>query len=195
MKVLVTGFEPFGGAALNPSQEVLALLKAPSGVELTTAVLPVSFSRAAALLDQKIDAVRPDVLLMLGQAEGRSEISFERVAINLADVSIADNDGEVVQDRIIAPDGPVAFMSTLPVKEMVAAAKSAGAPAGLSLSAGTFLCNFVFYHGLYKFRGDRVRSGFVHLPLMTEQAEAFPGKPTVELSVIAAGINAALTVL
>lgn len=195
MKLLVTGFEPFAGAALNPSQEVLALLRAPSGFDLRTAVLPVSFARTGQVLDEAIDAYDPDVVVMLGQAEGRAEISVERVAVNLADVSIADNDGEIVSDRLIAPSGATAYMTTLPAKEMVAKAKAVGVPAGTSLSAGAFLCNFVFYHAQHRFLEQSVRSGFVHLPLMAEQAGAFPGKPTLELSQMADGLSAAFTAL
>lgn len=195
MRLLVTGFEPFSGAALNPSQEVLPLLKAPSGVELRTAVLPVAFARSGTVLDQEIDSFNPDVVILLGQAEGRAEISIERVAVNLADISIADNDGDVVTDQAIVTSGPVAYMTTLPAKEMVAAAKSVGAPAGLSLSAGSFLCNFVFYRAQHRFAGSSIRSGFIHLPLMDEQGEAFPGKPTVDIKVLAAGLSRAFTAL
>lgn len=132
---------------------------------------------------------------MLGQAEGRSEISIERIAINLADVTIADNDGEVVTDQAIDDTGPTAYPSTLPVKEMAAAARAVGAPAGTSLSAGAFLCNFVFFHAQHRFAGSKIRSGFIHLPLMTEQGEAFPGKPTFDLGILVKGLNAAFAVL
>lgn len=192
MKILVTGFQPFGGASLNPSEQVLPLLKAPEGTQMRTAVLPVAFGRAAKVLDAEIEAFRPDVVVALGQAEGRSEISIERFAVNLADVGIADNDGEVVTDRAIATDGPTAYPTSLPAKAMVAAAKAVGTPAGLSLSAGAFLCNFVFYHLAHTFSG---RSGFIHLPLMEEQAAEFPGKPTMKLEEMAKGLSAVLTAL
>lgn len=194
-RLLVTGFEPFGGAALNPSQEVLPDLRAPSGWELSTLVLPVSFSRARGDLDRKIAEVDPAVVISLGQAEGRGEISLERVAINLADVSVADNDGELVRDRAIESDGPLAFYSSLPIKEMAKASQSQGVPTGISLSAGAFLCNYVFYHLQHRFSGSSVRSGFIHLPLMEEQAQDFPGKPTMSLAQMAKGLNAAFTAL
>lgn len=195
MKVLITGFEPFGGASLNPSQEVLPLLHSSDSFSLRTAVLPVSFSRASKILDSEIDAFGPDVVIALGQAEGRSEISIERFAINLADVSVADNDGELVTDRVIAEAGPTAYPTTLPAKAMAAAARAAGTPAGTSLSAGAFLCNFVFFHLQDRFQGSQVRTGFIHLPLIPEQAADFPGKPTVSLEALANGLNAALGVM
>ena len=169
MKVLVTGFEPFAGASLNPSGEIVKRL---SGENLVTAVLPVTYEGAAAELLRLVREHQPSAVVCLGQAEGRSTISFERVAINLDDASLADNAGVTRVDQPIDPSGPDAYFTTLPVRELADAVKAAGVPASLSLSAGTFVCNHIFYELQNTLAGTGVRSGFVHVPLMDEQAEA-----------------------
>lgn len=179
MKVLVTGFEPFAGASLNPSGEIVKRL---SGENLVTAVLPVTYEGAAAELMRLVREHQPSAVVCLGQAEGRSTISFERVAINLDDASLADNDGVTRVDQPIDPSSPDAYFTTLPVRELAEAVKSAGVPASLSLSAGTFVCNHIFYEMQKALAGTGVRSGFVHVPLMDEQAAEFEGKPTMSIA-------------
>lgn len=179
MKVLVTGFEPFAGASLNPSGEIVKRL---SGENLVTAVLPVTYEGAAAELMRLVREHQLSAVVCLGQAEGRSTISFERVAINLDDASLADNDGVTRVDQPIVPSGPDAYFTTLPVRELAEAVKSAGVPASLSLSAGTFVCNHIFYELQKALAGTGVRSGFVHVPLMDEQAAEFEGKPTMSIA-------------
>jgi pyroglutamyl-peptidase len=191
-KVLLTGFEPFGKASLNPSAEIV---KRISGDNIVTAILPVAYAQSAERLLALIAEHNPDVVICLGQAEGRKEITPEQVAINLDDARLADNEGVLRNDVKILNDGPDAYFSTLPVKEIVEAIKAAGVPAAVSLSAGAFLCNHVFYVAQNKFAGTKVRSGFVHVPLMDEQAGGFPGLPTMPLEQMVTAVRAMLEVL
>jgi pyroglutamyl-peptidase len=190
-KVLLTGFEPFGKATLNPSGEIV---KQISGNNIVTAILPVAYAQSAERLLALIVQHNPDVVICLGQAEGRTQITPERIAINLDDARIADNDGEVRNDVPIIVGGPVAYESTLPIKEFVEAINGAGVPAAVSLSAGAFLCNHVFYVAQNKFAGTKVRSGFVHVPLMEEQAGEFPGLPTMPLDQMVKAVRTMLEV-
>ena len=191
-KVLLTGFEPFGKATLNPSAEIV---KQISGDNIVTAILPVAYAQSAERFLALIAEHNPDVVICLGQAEGRKEITPERVAINLDDARLADNEGVLRNDVKILNDGPDAYFSTLPVKEIVEAIKAAGVPVAVSLSAGAFLCNHVFYVAQNKFAGTKVRSGFVHVPLMDEQAGEFPGLPTMPLEQMVKAVRAMLEVL
>jgi pyroglutamyl-peptidase len=191
-KVLLTGFEPFGKATLNPSGEIV---KQISGDNIVTAILPVAYAQSAQGLLALIEEHQPDVVISLGQAEGRKEITPERVAINLDDARLADNEGIVRNDVEIIVGGPAAYFSTLPVKEFVDAMKSKGVPAAVSLSAGAFLCNHIFYIAQNKFVGSGVRSGFVHVPLMDEQAGEFPGLPTMPLDQMVKAVRTMLEVL
>ena len=191
-KVLLTGFEPFGKATLNPSGEIV---KQISGDNIVTAILPVAYAKSAERLLELIAQHNPDVVICLGQAEGRTQITPERIAINLDDARLADNDGEVRNDVPILVGGPVAYESTLPIKDFVKAINAAGVSAAVSLSAGAFLCNHVFYVAQNKFAGTKVRSGFVHVPLMDEQAGEFPGLPTMPLDQMVKAVGAMLEVL
>ena len=191
-KVLLTGFEPFGTATSNPSGEIV---KQISGDNIVTAILPVAYTQSADRLLALIAEHNPDVVICLGQAEGRTAITPEKVAINLDDARLADNEGVLRNDVKILDDGPVAYFSTLPVKEMVDAIKAQGIPATVSLSAGTFLCNHVFYVAQNKFAGTKIRSGFVHVPLMDSQAPEFPGLSTMPLDQMVKAVRAMLEVL
>ena len=191
-KILLTGFEPFGNASLNPSGEIV---KQISGENIITAILPVAYAQSAEALLKLIEQHNPDVVICFGQAEGRKEITPERVAINLDDARLADNEGVLRNDVKILADGPDAYFSTLPVKEIVEAIKAAGVPAVVSLSAGAFLCNHVFYVAQNKFVGTKIRSGFVHVPLMDEQAGEFPGLPTMPLDQMVKAVRTMLEVL
>jgi pyroglutamyl-peptidase len=192
MKILLTGFEPFGKATLNPSGEIV---KQISGENIVTAILPVAYAQSAERLMQLIAEHNPEVVICLGQAEGRTQITPERIAINLDDARLADNEGVTRNEMPILLDGPVAYESTLPIKEMVKAINNTGVPAAVSLSAGAFLCNHVFYVAQNHFKGTKVRSGFVHVPLMDEQAEEFPGLPTMPLEQMVTAVRAMLEVL
>ena len=191
-KVLLTGFEPFGKASLNPSGEIVKQIK---GDNIVTAILPVAYAQSAERLLALIAQHNPDVVICLGQAEGRTQITPERIAINLDDARLADNDGEMRNDVPIIVGGPVAYESTLPTKDFVKAINDAGVPAAISLSAGAFLCNHVFYVAQNKFVGTKVRSGFVHVPLMDVQAGEFPGLPTMPLDQMVKAVRAMLEVL
>ena len=195
VRVLVTGFEPFAGASSNPSQAVverLSLMMIP-GVELHCSVLPVEFGRSAAVLTGLIDELTPRVVLALGQAEGRSKITPERVASNLDDARIADNVGNQRVDAAIVRGGPAAYFSTLPVKKVVHALDANGIPAAISTTAGTFVCNHVFYAMQHHCVGRGISSGFIHMPLMDQQAQEFPDLPTLALDTLVAGVRTAIT--
>jgi pyroglutamyl-peptidase len=187
--VLLTGFEPFGTATSNPSGEIV---KQISGDNIITAILPVAYTQSADRLLALIAEHNPDVVICLGQAEGRTAITPEKVAINLDDARLADNEGVLRSDVKILDKGPDAYFSTLPVKEMVEAIKAQGIPASVSFSAGAFLCNHVFYVAQNKFAGTNVRSGFVHVPLMDSQAPEFPGLPTIPLDQMVTAVKAIL---
>ncbi len=192
MRILLTGFEPFGNATSNPSAEIV---KQISMENVFTAILPVAYTKSAEHLLALIAEHNPDVVICLGQAEGRTQITPEKVAINLDDARLADNEGVLRSDVKILRGGPDAYFSTLPVKEIVEAIKNAGIPAAVSLSAGAFLCNHVFYVAQNKFAGTHVRSGFVHVPLMDSQAPEFPGLPTMPLDQMVTAVRAMLEVL
>ena len=191
-KVLLTGFEPFGKATLNPSGEIV---KQISGDNIVTAILPVAYAQSAEKLLALIAEHNPDVVISLGQAEGRTHISPEQIAINLDDARLADNEGVIRNEVPIIAGGPVAYESTLPIKEIVKAINDAGVPAAISLSAGAFLCNHVFYVAQDHFKGTKVRSGFVHVPLMDEQAGEFPGLPTMPLDQMVKAVRTMLEAL
>ena len=191
-KVLLTGFEPFGTATSNPSGEIV---KQISGDNIVTAILPVAYTQSAQQLLDLITQHNPDVVICLGQAEGRTSITPEKVAINLDDARLPDNGGVVRNDVKILADGPDAYFSTLPLNTMVDAIKAQGIAATVSLSAGAFLCNHVFYVAQNKFAGSNIRSGFVHVPLMDSQAPEFPGLPTMPLDQMVTAVRAMLEVL
>ena len=191
-KVLLTGFEPFGEATLNPSGEIV---KQISGDNIVTAILPVAYAQSAEALFALIEHHKPDVVISLGQAEGRIQITPERIAINLDDARLADNEGVIRNDVPIVVGGPVAYESTLPIKEFVTVINGAGVPAAVSLSAGAFMCNHIFFVAQDRLKGTKVRSGFVHVPLMDEQAGEFPGLPTMSLDQMVKAVRAMLEVL
>ena len=191
-KVLLTGFEPFGTATSNPSGEIV---KQISGDNIVTAILPVAYNQSADRLLALIAEHNPDVVICLGQAEGRTAITPEKVAINLDDARLADNEGVIRNDVKILESGADAYFSTLPLKEMVDAIKAQGIPATVSLSAGAFLCNHVFYVAQNKSAGTKIRSGFVHVPLMDSQAPEFPGLPTMPLDQMVTAVRIMLEVV
>jgi pyroglutamyl-peptidase len=168
LSVLLTGFEPFGGWTVNPSQRLVDALDG----EVATAVLPVSYERAADALRGAIAGHQPDVVIAFGQADGRTGISVERFAHNLDEGTTTDNDEAPGSGLPIDPDGPAAYPSTLPVDDIVAALRVDGIPATPSRDAGGFLCNHVFYvlMGLLERERPDARGGFVHVPLLPEQA-------------------------
>jgi pyroglutamyl-peptidase len=165
-RVLVTAFEPFGGWRVNASAAAVALLPDRIGdVEVVRAVLPCIFDEAPAVLRGLIEAHGPDAVVAVGEAGGRTSVDVERVAINVDDARIADNSGARPIDRAVVDGGPVAYLSTLPIKACARAGEATGVPVSVSNTAGTFVCNHVFYW-LQHVLADRpsVRSGFVHVP-------------------------------
>jgi pyroglutamyl-peptidase len=187
-RVLLTGFEPFGNSSLNPSGEIVKAIKADN---IISAILPVVFGDSVQALKELIDQHKPDVVLCLGQ-EGRHAMTPERVGINLDDARMVDNSGALRVEQVIVEGGPDAYFSTLPVKAMVEAMKAAGVPAAVSYSAGTFVCNHIFYSLQHHLKGRAVKSGFMHVPLMDQQRVEFAGLPTMPLAQMVAGVQAAL---
>lgn len=198
MKILVTGFEPFGGEEINPALELLGILpKEVLGAEIDYLVLPTVFHQSAQVLEERLLAWRPDYILCLGQAGGRTGISPERVAINQDDASIPDNAGQQPIDQPIRSDGPAAYFSTLPIKAMVEALHESGIPATVSNSAGTFVCNHLMYQALYlaeKHLPD-ARAGFVHIPFLPQQTVKRPQVASMDLSLLIKGIQICLETL
>jgi len=190
--ILVTGFEPFATSSLNPSGEIV---KALIGDDLVTAILPVVFGQASAQLRELIDLHKPSAVLCLGQAEGRSMITPERIAINLDDARIADNAGNQPKEQKIIANGADGYFSTLPIEQIVTSMKAAGIPASISLSAGTFVCNHIFYVMQDYLKDSSISSGFMHVPLMDEQRKEFPTLPTMPIKQMIAGVEIALNVL
>jgi pyroglutamyl-peptidase len=195
--VLLTGFDAFGGDAMNPSWLAVERLHGDiiDSHRIQSLQLPTAFARAPRLLRAAIREHRPVLVVCVGQAGGRSAISLERVAINLVDARIADNDGAQPIDMPIVPGGPAAYFSTLPIKAMRAELEAAGIPAEISQTAGTFVCNQVFYalmRALARTPAPRPRGGFVHIPFLPEQADAYPGAPSLPLETVVAGLRSAI---
>ena len=189
-RILLTGFEPFHKSLLNPSQEIIKRISHRSLV--AKEVLPVTFGEASLKLISLIDQHKPTVVIALGQAEGRKEITPERIAINLDDARIPDNAGKSPKERAIVAGGPDAYFTTLPIKNLVEELNEIGIPASISLSAGTFVCNHIFYAMQHHCAGKAIKSGFIHLPLMNEQASEFPGLPTMQIEEMIRGIELVL---
>ncbi len=194
--VLLFGFEPFGGEDINPAQEVVRELAGEriAGHRVVPAELPVTFDGAQAALADAIALEKPSLVIGIGQAGGRARISLERVAINLIDARIPDNSGAQPIDAPVIDDAPAAYFATLPVKAMLSAMQSAGVPAELSLSAGSYVCNAAFFalmHLLATQHRD-VRGGFIHIPYLPRQAAAHPGAPSMGLGTLSKGIGIAI---
>lgn len=172
MKVLMTGFEPFGGEKINPSWEAVRQLTAPEGTELIKHYLPVSFREAPAQLETLIRQNHPDIVLCVGQAGGRSGISLERIAVNLMDARIPDNDGYQPVEETVFPEGETAYFSHLPLREMEAWLKAAGLPVQISNTAGLYVCNCVFYTAAFLAAREypAMKAGFIHVPYLPEQS-------------------------
>ena len=195
MKILVTAFEPFGGDKLNSAQEALRFVPDEiRGAEIVKLCLPVAFGRSFDVLRDAIRREKPDAVLCLGQAGGRKAMTPERVAINLNDTRLPDNDGLQPVDEAIDPGGPDAYFSTLPAKSMVRAIRNAGVPAEISNSAGTFVCNRVMYGLLDCIAHEfpSVKGGFLHMPYMDEQAADHPEDPCLPRGELTRGVTAAL---
>lgn len=190
-KLLISGFDPFGGESINPSFEAVRLLPDVIGeYELERIELPTVFGRAAEIMIEKIKQTRPDAVICVGQAGGRKGITPEVIGINLREASIADNAGNMPKNEKIRAGAPDGIFSTLPVREMVEAIKAQDLPSSLSFSAGAFVCNDLLYSLLYEFRETDVKIGFIHVPYLPEQAKE--GVPSMELEDIVRGLRAAI---
>ncbi|MBR4872389.1 MAG: pyroglutamyl-peptidase I [Clostridia bacterium] len=188
-KLLITGFEPFGGETINPSWEAVCRLPDEvGGYRLTRQLVPVVFGVGAAEVMTTADALEPDVILCIGQAGGRDAITPELVGINLRHGSIPDNDGNEPKDEPILADGPRAYFSTLPVRRMTDAVRVAGIPSRVSYSAGAYVCNDVLYSLLARFDGTGTRVGFIHIPYCTEQNKT----PSMDIEQVVKGLSVAI---
>lgn len=187
-KLLISGFEPFGGEKINPSWEAVECLPSEiNGYALTKLLLPVTFG-AADILISAAELVAPDVIICIGQAGGRAEITPELVGINLRHASIPDNCGNQPEDEAITPGGAAAYFSTLPVRRMSDAISASGIPSAVSYSAGTYVCNETLYTLLSRFDGTATRVGFIHIPYSKEQNK----EPCMDMNDIVKGLIAAL---
>lgn len=191
--VLLTGFDAFGGEAANPSWDAVLALNGMriAEHELVVGQLPTRFAQASTVLDELIARHDPALVLCVGQAGGRAELSLERVALNLDDARIPDNAGAQPVDRPIVPGAPTAYLSTLPLKAMLAALHGAGIPAAVSQTAGTFVCNHVFYWLMHQIAtaAPARRGGFVHIPYAPEQVVGKVGTPSMTRAFVVAGLQ------
>lgn len=190
-KILLTGFEPFGGETVNPSWQVAQALDGQrvGSADIVAVQLPTVFGEALKAMDAALAAHQPALVVALGQAGGRTDLSIERVAINVDDARIPDNARQQPVDDPIVPGGPAAYFSTLPIKAIVAALHRAGLPASVSQTAGTFVCNHVFYGLQHRVAGTPVRSGFVHVPFVPEQVRGKSGVACLPLETLVEGIR------
>lgn len=193
MKVMMTGFDPFGGETVNPAYEAVKMLPDEiGGAQIIKLEIPTVFDQAGDVLEQAIEAHKPDAVICVGQAGGRSGMSVEKVAINLQDARIADNDGRQPVDRMIREDGETAYFATIPVKAMVAKMRENGIPAFVSYTAGTFVCNDLMYSLLYltSKKYPAIRGGFIHVPYAMGQTVDKPnGTAAMALESIAKGLE------
>jgi len=195
--VLMTGFDPFGGESVNPSWEVVKQLEGMhiDGCRVVTRQLPCVFGEALSVLNAAIDELDPTLVIAVGQAGGRADVTVERVGINVDDARIPDNIGQQPVDVAIVADGPAAWFSTLPIKAMVAALREAGVPASVSQTAGTFVCNHVMYGLLHKLADKPgAKGGFIHIPYLPEQAAAHPGAPSMAAQTVKQALEIAIAV-
>ena len=179
MKIIVTGFDPFGGETINPSIECVKALPEIEGVELIRLELPTVFKESAKRLNEVINDVKPDAVLSVGQAGGRPGITMERIAINVDDARIPDNISQQPIDEAIQEKGEAAYFTTLPIKRIVKAIREAGIPAEVSNTAGTFVCNHIMYQALFAATKavKPFKAGFMHIPFIPEQTTDKPSLP------------------
>lgn len=198
MKILVTGFEPFGGETVNPAAQVVeALPHTIGGAALVKRILPVALGACDEALAAAVGTHRPGAILSIGQAGGRAAVTVERVGVNLDDFPIPDNGGNQPKNQPIDPRGPDAYLTDLPVAEMVEAIRARGVPAGVSMTAGTFLCNHVLYlaRRLCEREGLACPCGFLHIPFLPQQVTDKPGQPSMPLELSLKAVTAALEVI
>lgn len=198
MKILVTGFDPFGDDVINPAIE--AVKRLPDTIkdaEIIKLEIPTVFNKSVEVEKSAIEAHQPDYILNIGQAGGRFALTPERVAINEDDARIPDNEGQQPIDEPIKEDGQPAYFSQLPIKAMVTYMKEANVPAEVSNTAGTFVCNHIMYQSLYLTNKEypNIKAGFMHIPFLPEQVTNRPNTPSMALNDIVRGIEAAITAI
>lgn len=190
-KLLITGFDPFGGETINPAWEAVKLLPDVIGeYTLHKLEIPTVYQKAGERVLAAAETLQPDVILCIGQAGGRAAVTPERVAINVRDARIDDNEGNRPVDMPCVAGGPAAYFTTVPIKKMVEAIRAAGCPAAVSDSAGTFVCNDVLYMLLHRLFNSSVRIGFIHVPFLPEQ-----GQPCLPLAETVRALQAAIEIL
>ncbi|AMW98028.1 pyroglutamyl-peptidase I [Rummeliibacillus stabekisii] len=191
-KVLITGFDPFGSDTVNPAVEAVKKLEGQKidDVTIITQEVPTVFHESIKVVTESIEKHQPDVVILVGQAGGRTQITPERIAVNIDDARIPDNKKNQPIDEPIAADGPAAYWSTLPVKRMVHDMREAGIPAAVSHTAGTFVCNHLFYGVMHYLanHAPHIRGGFIHIPFIPEQAVS-NNQPSLSLDTIVEGIK------
>lgn len=195
MKVLITGFDPFDDEAINSAWEAVnALPDVIDGIEVIKVQIPTVFKKSAKKLFETIEAVKPDAVICVGQAGGRFDFNVERIAINVDDARIPDNEGKQPIDVKIFEDGENAYFATLPIKAMVEEARKAGVPASVSNTAGTFVCNHIMYSLLYYISKNNlnIRGGFIHVPYIAQQVIGKKNMPFMEVTTITKGLEASI---
>lgn len=195
MKILVTGFDPFGSDKINPAIEAVKRLPDTiKGAKIIKLEIPTVFNKSAQVVHQAIVKEQPDYVLNVGQAGGRSALTPERVAININDGRIPDNDGYQPLDEPIQPDGDTAYFTQLPIKAMAKAIRAAGLPAIVSNTAGTYVCNHIFYQVQYMRAKEfpKLKAGFIHIPFLPEQVITRTNQPSMALADIVKGLTAAI---
>ena len=192
-KILVTGFDPFGGESVNPSWEAVKSIKAPENIALYKLQVPTEFERCLKVTEAAIEEYQPDSVLCIGMAGGRDEVTPEMVGINMDDARIPDNAGVELHDVPVISGAPAAYFATLPVKKMVKAIEEAGIKARVSYTAGTFVCNHLLYGLLYYAEKNRpdLKVGFIHVPALPEQIKGTDG-PCMRLDEIVRALEAAI---
>ena len=194
--ILLTGFEPFNRETVNPSWEAVRSLQDwhEGDFVVHARQLPCVFGKANKVMYQAVEELQPSIVIAVGQAGGRVDMSIERIAINIDDAPIADNKKRQLVDQPIVPGGPAAYFSTLPIKAIVHELREAGLPASVSQTAGTFVCNHVFYGLMHQAAewGTTMRAGFIHIPYLPQQAAAHPGAASMKLDDMVEGLRIAI---
>jgi pyroglutamyl-peptidase len=197
MKVLITGFEPFDREKINPSYEIVKSLPLTVGkAEIIKKEVPVVYGKSIESVVEEIEKTFPDIVIMLGQAGGRTSITVERVAINVNDSNTPDNSKNILKGEVIVKNGPVGYFSTLPIYQIVKGLTRAKIPASISNTAGTFVCNSLFYGVMHEIsqRKRNIMAGFIHVPYLPVQTLKKPNTPSMSFDYMLRGIKTAITI-
>lgn len=195
MKVLITGFDPFGNEKINPAIEAVKKLDDKiAGADIIKLEIPTVFGKSIERLEKALEKENPDITICVGQAGGRNRISIERVAINISDARIRDNERNQPIDEPIFEDGDAAYFAKLPIKAMVKEMNDKNIPGEVSNTAGTYVCNHIMYGLLYNIdkKYPNMKGGFIHIPFLPEQVIDKKDRPSMSLDLIIKGITAAI---